>query len=292
MVSSTVLILSSVAIIFSDAQSSGNSELVFFRRAMRKSSSDSDAIIFPDDALLKLKPPTFSKQERNCFVENHVYFNNSCQELNKRGSCGDNEVLIIDLKPAQQNPPKFRPKCVPRQCASNEFFWPQTNTCHTAVDNVKLCGDSSKVLSTDIFGLGFCKCIAVPVHAEHKDGKCYEIYRQGPCKPGQLFTVKNSDDTECTANRCQNKSLVYHEQTAKCYSLGETGPCTGQFKLLVSSNTKRPECVEDMVGLTVSVPVQNCYGDNNNKCIPSDSVESQDEKYIMTLLKAVANRKK
>ncbi|XP_075216179.1 uncharacterized protein LOC142321737 [Lycorma delicatula] len=227
---------------------------------------------------------SFSKEERLCFTENRVYYNDSCQELLQTGTCNDGQWLVLDLKSALLSPPKIVPKCEKKFCKFNQFYWKQTRKCFndSEYNNSLLC-PSGNVVETDFFGYGTCECKTG--NGLFQNGSCFELYTQGPCLKGYLFIENDINKTECVRNPCSDSTLVPWEAgDKKCYTLGKQGPCKNNFIFQVSQKTRKPDCADHVALLSVIGGPHLCPTDEKQGCLPEVKLKENNKDYFERII--------
>lgn len=128
--------------------------------------------------------------------------------------CPDGEWLVED-------PTTGKGQCVENECADFD------NTGFYKGQCVKIRSEEPcpKGMRTYIYKSGLVDCDCKEGHIYNEgDGFCYEAYRQGPCKPGNVFAtttfangVENrTTKTGCKRNPCKIDGLYCNGPDAKC----------------------------------------------------------------------------
>lgn len=262
---------------------------------MSKPQPPSDSIVFIDSDEFQTMSvmSRFSQLEKECFKKHKVLFNDRCEDLLKPATCPDRQWLILDYDSAKLPQPLIRPKCVPKPCLTNFFYWPSNGKCYGKQNASALCLHGN-MLVNDVFGDGTCQCIDDPPYGAVNNGTCYLLYDRGPCTDKLIFVEKENGDTECVPDKCyeesqtlpRNKTMVFLEQEKRCYQLGERGPCPEGKLVRIDLITKKPACAEPtpVVTLTLVSPPIICGTDHQGQCVSEIKPIRNDEQFVASLL--------
>jgi hypothetical protein len=248
----------------------------------------------PDDNSVKL-----TRAETACLAAGKILWptDGACHRLLDQGPCEPGLWLVLDAS-------STRVECRPRRCPCDaarpdlcEVEVETTGKCHvaaTAGQDGGVCGPGEQLTVTPR-GYGVCGCISRPPHVlwpsenEVDGGRCYPLYRQGPCEAGyQLRFSRSRQAPVCQPALCADGSVLTPSDGA-CHPLDQPGgPCTDEFHILtLDPASLEPVCrldesrvkrVYDVIpaGLNFTAPLsseivttQDCRLDARGRCVRS-----------------------
>ena len=190
--------------------------------------------------------------EEECLSQEKVYWpgDGQCHRLLERGPCEKEEWLVLRGKFVT---------CQPRLCPCDpshpdlcevELRSPTCSSSPCVVGRAAAqeghCRRGEELLVSPA-GWGECGCQTSPPHLVWAgDGRCYSVYRRGPCPRGQTVRRGQDGQAECREEECGEGELRYGGECHSLAELGHRGPCPHQHLLLLHQDTLQPHCVRDV----------------------------------------------
>lgn len=175
-----------------------------------------------------------------------------CYTLLHKGPCRDDEWLVLE----EDGNGGVEIVCRERICPCKgkdpqlcEVWYDEDDACREnkcrvalAAEQQGICEEGEQLL-VNPFGMGVCGCRSDPPHMKWADdGRCYELYTQGPCP--ENHTVQFSlpmEELLCVAEICPEGMTLYRD--GRCYSLYTRGPCDDYSELVLDPSSKEPVCL-------------------------------------------------
>ncbi|XP_070494069.1 uncharacterized protein [Chironomus tepperi] len=124
-----------------------------------------------------------------------------------------------------------------RYIQSNNFYYPHELPIIKRVSHDRIpildkirCKENEYLYPGDNFLDWICDCkpgfLFFP-----GDARCYEAYKQGPCKNGEILVLSKSNKSpKCITNQCIRDGDVYYKK--QCHSLDSSKPCEKFYHLI------------------------------------------------------------
>lgn len=131
-----------------------------------------------------------------------------------------------------------------------EYFWINLGQNSTWCSQPNMTLYASINSKTNEIAVSLCDCIQGHVYYPTEE-RCYQPFRQGPCKPNEIFTppVNSTDNPKCVENQCA-PGETWFEKT--CRKFGERHSCKISLyrngTVFVNPNTMELECANPIEG--------------------------------------------